>query len=208
MNQHNASFFPVTRHNIDSLLQRPHSQDGKKTFLVAPTTPHLRRGYKGFHQNARLLVVEDGEKAVRIVTLGLKAEKCAVDERCDGRTGPGISSEIPYRVIVDLILPELSGTDLISWLQQHKLPVPILILTAGDALDDKVTNFEAGADDGLTKPFAFAELLTRVKALLKQGSADQPNCFCVGGLEIDRISHQVRRNGITIKLTAKEYALL
>jgi DNA-binding response OmpR family regulator len=156
----------------------------------------------------RLLVVEDEGKVVRIVTLGLRTEKFAVDERCDGRTGAAMASEIPYHLIVDLILPGLSDTELISRLQQHKLPLPLLILTAGDALDDKVTNFEAGADDGLTKPFAFAELLTRVKVLLKQDSADQPNCFCIGGLEIDRISHQVRGNGITIKLTAKEYALL
>jgi two-component system copper resistance phosphate regulon response regulator CusR len=156
----------------------------------------------------RLLVVEDGEKVVRTVTLRLRAEKFAVDETCDGRAGPAMASEIPYRLIVDLILPEQSGRELISGLQQHKLPVSILILTASDAMGDEVTNFKAGSDDYLTKPLAFAELLTRVKALLKRGSAYQPNCFCVGGLEIDRISHQVKRNGITIKLTAKEYAVL
>jgi DNA-binding response OmpR family regulator len=157
----------------------------------------------------RLLVVEGEEKVVRFVTLGLRAEKYAVDETSDGRTGFAMASEIPYDLlIVDLMLPELSGTELISRLRQHKSPVPILILTAGDAVDDKVNNFKAGADDYLTKPFAFAELLIRVKALLNRGPAYQPNYFCIGGLEIDRISHQVKRNGITIKLTAKEYAVL
>jgi DNA-binding response OmpR family regulator len=75
-------------------------------------------------------------------------------------------------------------------------------------VDDKVKNFKAGADDYLTKPFAFAELLIRVEALLNRGPEYQPNYFCIGGLEINRISHQVKRNGITIKLTAKEYAVL
>jgi DNA-binding response OmpR family regulator len=155
----------------------------------------------------RLLVVEGAEKVVRFVTLGLRAEKYAMDETSDGRTGLAMASEIPYDLlIVDLMLPELGGTELISRLRQHKSPVPILILTAGDAVDDKVNNFKAGSDDYLTKPFA--ELLIRVEALLNRGPEYQPNYFCIGGLEINRISHQVKRNGITIKLTAKEYAVL
>ena len=157
----------------------------------------------------RLLVVEDEEKVVRFVTLGLRAEKFAVDETRDGRTGLEMALEIPYDLlIVDLMLPELSGTELISRLRQHNSSVPILVLTARDAVDDKVKNFEAGADDYLTKPFAFAELLVRVKALLRRGPAYQSRCFCIGGLEIDRMSHHVKRNGLTIKLTTKEYAVL
>jgi DNA-binding response OmpR family regulator len=157
----------------------------------------------------RLLVVEDEEKVVRFVTLGLRAEKFAVDETRDGRTGLAMALEVPYDLlIVDLMLPELSGTELISRLRRHNSSVPILVLTARDAVDDKVKNFEAGADDYLTKPFAFAELLVRVKALLRRGSAYQSNSFCIGDLEIDRMSHHVKRNGITIKLTGKEYAIL
>ena len=101
-----------------------------------------------------------------------------------------------------------SGTELISRLRRHNTNVPIIVLTARDAVDDKVRNFEAGADDYLTKPFAFAELLVRIKALLRRGQTNHSNAIRIAGLEIDRISHQVKRNGITIRLTAKEYSLL
>jgi len=157
----------------------------------------------------RLLVVEDEEKVVRFVTLGLKAEGFAVDDTRDGRTGLEMALETPYDLlIVDLMLPELSGTELISRLRRHNTTVPIIVLTARDAVDDKVKNFEAGADDYLTKPFAFAELLVRIKALLRRGQTNHSNAISIGGLEIDRINHHVKRNGITIRLTAKEYSLL
>jgi DNA-binding response OmpR family regulator len=157
----------------------------------------------------RLLVVEDEEKVARFVTLGLKAERFAVDETRDGRTGLEMALETPYDLlIVDLMLPELSGTELISRLRRHNTNVPIIVLTARDAVDDKVRNFEAGADDYLTKPFAFAELLVRIKALLRRGQAFHSNTVRIGGLEIDRMDHQVKRNGITVRLTSKEYAVL
>jgi two-component system, OmpR family, copper resistance phosphate regulon response regulator CusR len=157
----------------------------------------------------RLLLVEDEEKVVRFVTLGLKAEKFAVDDTRDGRSGLAMALETPYDLlIVDLLLPELSGTELISRLRRHNTTVPIIVLTARDAVDDKVKNFEAGADDYLTKPFAFAELLVRIKALLRRGQVNHSNCLRIAGLEIDRINHHVKRDSITIRLTAKEYALL
>jgi DNA-binding response OmpR family regulator len=159
--------------------------------------------------NMRLLLVEDEEKVVRFVTLGLKAERFAVDDARDGRTGLEMALKTPYDLlIVDLMLPELSGTELISRLRRHNTTVPIIVLTARDAVDDKVKNFEAGADDYLTKPFAFAELLVRIKALLRRGQVNHSNAIRVAGLEIDRINHHVTRNGITIRLTAKEYSLL
>jgi DNA-binding response OmpR family regulator len=157
----------------------------------------------------RLLVVEDEEKVVRFVTRGLEAERFAVDDTRDGRTGLEMALQTPYDLlIVDLMLPELSGTELISRLRRHNTTVPIIVLTARDAVDDKVKNFEAGADDYLTKPFAFAELLVRIKALLKRGQVNHANSIRIGGLEIDRIDHHVKRNGLTIRLTAKEYSLL
>ena len=159
--------------------------------------------------NMRLLLVEDEEKVVRFVTLGLRAERFAVDETRDGKTGLAMALETSYDLlIVDLMLPALNGTELISRLRRHNTTVPILVLTARDAVDDKVTNFEAGADDYLTKPFAFAELLVRIKALLKRGQANHSNTVRIAGLEIDRMNHHVKRNGITIRLTAKEYAVL
>jgi DNA-binding response OmpR family regulator len=157
----------------------------------------------------RLLVVEDEEKVVRFVALGLRAERFAVDHARDGGTGLQMALDTSYDLlIVDLMLPELSGTELISRLRRHNTTVPVIVLTARDAVDDKVRNFEAGADDYITKPFAFAELLVRIKALLRRGQVNHSNTIRIGGLEVDRINHCVKRNGATVRLTSKEYSLL
>lgn len=157
----------------------------------------------------RILLVEDEDKVARFVTVGLKAERYAVDRANDGKTGLQFATLNPYDLlIVDLMLPGLSGTELITRVRSRNATVPILVLTARDAVDDKVKNFEAGADDYLTKPFAFAELLIRIKALLRRGPADRSNVLRIGDLEIDRLAHQVKRNNVAVKLTSKEYALL
>jgi len=106
------------------------------------------------------------------------------------------------------MLPGLSGTELLRKVRLKDKQVPILVLTARDSITDKVENFEAGADDYLTKPFMFAELLSRVKALLRRTSLNQSSVLRVADLELDQISQQVRRGGRRIELTAKEYALL
>jgi two-component system copper resistance phosphate regulon response regulator CusR len=157
----------------------------------------------------RILLVEDEDKVARFVTLGLKAEGFAVDRAGDGKAGLQFAMLNSYDLlIVDLMLPELSGTELISKVRGKNTTIPIIVLTARDAVADKVKNFEAGADDYLTKPFAFAELLIRIKALLRRGPASRPNTLQVGDLEIDRLTHQVKRNNIAVKLTSKEYSLL
>ena len=102
----------------------------------------------------------------------------------------------------------MSGTEILEKIRRKNQQVPILILTARDGMADKVKNFEAGADDYLTKPFAFAELLVRVKALLRRGPVNRSSVLRVGDLEIDRLSQNVKRAGKKIELTAKEYALL
>jgi len=157
----------------------------------------------------RILVVEDERKVAELVARGLKAERYAVDVAHDGESGCEMFSAYDYDLIIlDLMLPGLGGTELLRRIRRANGHVPILILTARDATEDKVRNFEAGADDYLTKPFAFAELLVRVKALLRRGPVNRSSVLRVHDLEVDRLSQQVRRGGKRIDLTAKEYALL
>jgi len=157
----------------------------------------------------RILLIEDEEKVARFVILGLKAERFAVDHARDGRLGLDFAIANPYDLIIaDLMLPKLDGTALIQCLRKQKPTVPIIVVTARDAITDKVTNFEAGADDYLTKPFAFAELLVRIKALIRRGTVTRSDVLQIGDLRIDRLNNQVQRDGISIRLTSKEYAML
>jgi len=157
----------------------------------------------------RLLLVEDEKKVVDFVARGLRAEGFAVDVSEDGALAWEMACATQYDLIIlDLMLPGLSGTELLRCLRQRENPAAVLILTARDATADKVENFEAGADDYLTKPFALAELLVRVKALLRRPPANRTQLLRVGDLEVDRLTRQVRRAGTRIDLTAKEYALL
>ena len=157
----------------------------------------------------RVLLVEDEEKVARFVARGLKSERYAVDVAADGNSGLDHVRAYDYDLIVlDLNLPGISGTDLLRHIRKSHPHVPVLILTARDNIADKVKNFEAGADDYLTKPFAFAELLLRVKALLRRGPVNRSSVLRVADLEIDRLSQNVKRAGKKIELTSKEYALL
>jgi DNA-binding response OmpR family regulator len=157
----------------------------------------------------RILLVEDEKKVADIVARGLKAERYAVDVAHDGNDAWEMANAYDYDLaILDLMLPGMSGTELLQKIRRKNQKVPILILTALGSMEDKVKNFEAGADDYLTKPFAFAELLVRVKALLRRGPVDRSIVLRVGDLEIDRLSQSVKRGGKKIELTAKEYSLL
>jgi len=157
----------------------------------------------------RFLLVEDEKKVADFVARGLRAERYAVDIAHDGITGWEMVSGTSYVfIILDLMLPGLNGTELLTRFRRQGGTAPVLVLTARDATNEKVANFEAGADDYLTKPFAFAELLVRVKALLRRPPASHDPVLRVGDLEIDRLTQQVRRAGKRIELTAKEYALL
>ena len=157
----------------------------------------------------RLLLVEDEKKVADVVARGLRAESFAVDVTHDGTSGWSMASNTNYDLIIlDLMLPGMNGTEFLRRLRRQKSPAAVLVLTARDATADKVENFEAGADDYLTKPFAFAELLVRVKALLRRPPVQHGHELRVGDLELDRLTHQVRRAGQRIELTSKEYALL
>lgn len=157
----------------------------------------------------RLLIVEDEKKLADSVALGLRAERYAVDVAYDGEAGRRLAASHPYDLLIlDLMLPKVSGADLLRSVRQANTEVPILVLTASGGTAEKVKQFEAGADDYLTKPFAFAELLVRVKALLRRGNVPRADVLKVADLELDRLSQVVKRGGRRLDLTAKEYALL
>ncbi|MGO9803244.1 MAG: response regulator [Steroidobacteraceae bacterium] len=157
----------------------------------------------------RMLLVEDEKKVSELVARALRQESYAVDVADDGIRGWELAQAYDYDLIIlDLMLPGLPGEELLRRIRRRSHQVPILILTARDATEMKVQNFEAGADDYLTKPFAFAELVMRVKALLRRGPIARSSVLRVADLEVDRLSQQVRRGGRRIELTPKEYALL
>ena len=157
----------------------------------------------------RILLVEDEKKLCELIARALKAERYAVDVALDGQSGWEMADAYGYDLIIlDLMLPILSGTEILQRVRRKNQEVPILILTARDLTEEKVQHFEAGADDYLTKPFAFAELVMRVKALLRRGSISRAAVVRIADLEMDRLSQQVKRSGRKIELTAKEYALL
>jgi DNA-binding response OmpR family regulator len=157
----------------------------------------------------RVLIIEDETKVAELIARGLRDERFLVDVAREGTTGLERAGTGNYDLIVlDLMLPGLSGTEVLSRLRQRGGHIPILVLTAQAGTAVKVQHFETGADDYLTKPFAFAELLVRIKALIRRGSSDRSTVLRVGDLEIDRTSQQVRRAGKRIELTSTEYSLL
>ena len=157
----------------------------------------------------RILVIEDERKVADFVARGLRAERFAVDVANDGQAGWDMAKACQYDLVVlDLMLPGLNGLEVLKRIRRQGSQAPVLILTARAGTAEKVEKFEAGADDYLTKPFAFDELLVRVKALLRRGSPDRSSLLRVGDLEIDRQKQQARRAGKRIELTSKEYSLL
>src|SRR2546425_8879459 len=157
----------------------------------------------------RILLVEDESKVARFIARGLSADCFAVDTVADGNSGLELAAAYQYDLIIlDLMLPGMSGTEILRHLREKDTNVPVLVLSARDAVADKVGHLELGADDYLTKPFALAELLVRVKALLRRGPVSRASVIRVGDLELDRLSRRVTRGGHLIELTVKEYALL
>ena len=157
----------------------------------------------------RVLVVEDDQEAARLLARGLREEGWVVDVAHSGETGDEMASVNSYDAIVlDWLLPDRDGIAVCQSLRASGLHVPILLLTARDAVEDRVLGLNAGADDYLTKPFAFAELLARLHALLRRSELTRPVLLTVGDLTLDPLSHVVTRGGAPISLTPREYAIL
>jgi heavy metal response regulator len=157
----------------------------------------------------RILVVEDEKKVAGFIKKGLEEETYAVDVAYDGEDGLHFGSEGQYDLIIlDIMLPKIDGLEILSKLRDQGKDTPILLLTAKDAVDDRVTGLNQGADDYLTKPFAFSELLARVRVLLRRGKAEVKTTLMILDLTLDLVSHKVNRGGDEIELTGKEYGLL
>ena len=157
----------------------------------------------------RILVVEDEAKVLAFVERGLVAAAFSVDAARDGVEGLELANTYHYDLIIlDQMLPRLPGAEVLRAIRKANTHVPVLILSALSTTSDKVQRFDLGADDYLTKPFAFEELLARVKALLRRGSVQRENILRVADLELDRLSQRVKRDSQRIDLTAKEYSLL
>jgi heavy metal response regulator len=157
----------------------------------------------------RILVVEDEKKVASFIKRGLEAARYSVDVEHDGEAGLKRLLEGEYDLVVlDVMLPRLDGLSLMKEMRQQRVNVPVLLLTARVTVADKVMGLDLGADDYLTKPFAFEELLARVRALLRRGASAAPAVLAIADLRLDPATREVTRGNRQIELTPKEYALL
>ena len=157
----------------------------------------------------RILVVEDDPRMSNVIAKGLREQSYAVDLATDGDAGVYQASINDYDLIIlDVLLPRKDGYEVCRELRERGIATPILMLTARASIDDRLTGFDAGADDYLTKPFSYRELIARIRALLRRDSQLRPAIFEIEDLIVDSASHRVSRANHDLQLTAKEYALL
>ena len=157
----------------------------------------------------RLLVVEDDVRLSEVLIRGLREEGYAVDSALDGGAALEQLSLNSYdAVVLDIMLPGPNGFEVCRQMRSAKLPTPVLMLTARDAVEDRIAGLDCGADDYLVKPFAFTELLARIRALLRRTPISAAPTLHVADLTIDTASHRVSRGDEEVELTSKEYALL
>ena len=157
----------------------------------------------------RVLVVEDGIKMANLIRRGLREEGLAADVAVRGEDALWMAGATEYDVIVlDVMLPGIDGFETCRRLRADDVWAPVLMLTARDAVEDRVTGLDSGADDYLTKPFSFVELLARLRALARRGHVEQPTVLQAGGLRLDPAARRVARGDTEVDLSAKEFALL
>jgi len=157
----------------------------------------------------RILVVEDAGKLAGLLRRGLAEQGYAVDVAANGSDAVWMGTETAYdAVVLDLVLPDIDGLEVCRRLRERGRWAPVLVLTARDAVADRIRGLDSGADDYLTKPFAFGELLARLRALLRRGTGARPAVLEVGDLRLDPAARTVHRGAARIELTAKEFALL
>jgi len=157
----------------------------------------------------RILVVEDEKKIARALRDGLETEHYEVKVAPTGEEGFFlVNSETFDLVVLDLMLPKRDGIEVLKALRKRGLQTPVLILTAKDTVEDRVVGLDSGADDYLVKPFAFPELLARIRALLRRGRSDQVLRLKLADLDIDLVTRKVTRDGQAVDLTVKEFELL
>jgi two-component system OmpR family response regulator len=157
----------------------------------------------------RVLLIEDDRRLAASIQRGLGESGLAVDLAYDGDDGLAAALSAPYDVVVmDVMLPGADGMAVSRSLRQQKVSTPILMLTARDAVDDRVSGLEAGADDYMVKPFAMRELLARIRALARRHLPDRTSVLTVGSIVLDTAAHTLRVSGRNVELTAKEFAIL
>jgi two-component system OmpR family response regulator len=157
----------------------------------------------------RVLIVEDHAKMAALIQRGLRKEAMAVDVTGNGEDALWMADATEYDAIVlDVMLPGVDGFQVCSRLREKGVWAPILMLTARDAVRDRVAGLDSGADDYLVKPFSYAELLARLRALVRRGPVERPAELSVGGLRLDPARHRVWRGDIEVSLSAKEFAIL
>jgi two-component system copper resistance phosphate regulon response regulator CusR len=156
-----------------------------------------------------ILIIEDEPKVANALCAGLEAEHYEVTVATTGEEGFFLANQAAFDLLLlDLMLPRRDGIDVLATLRKRGIQTPIFVLTAKDTVEDRVIGLDQGADDYLTKPFAFAELLARIRALLRRGRMDQILKLQHEDLEMDLVTHKVSRGGKSIDLTAKEFEIL
>jgi two-component system OmpR family response regulator len=158
----------------------------------------------------RVLLVEDDEKIASFIIKGMKAAGCAVDHVADGREGLALAMTEPYdAAIIDIMLPGLDGLSVVEEMRKGRVATPVIILSARGSVENRVKGLQTGADDYLTKPFAFTELLARVQALVRRSTGiTEPTRLAVGDLSVNLVSREVKRAGSNIELQPMEFSLL